>query len=73
MRSHLRDERPELRDLLVVQAPRRLVEQQEPRLGTEGARELDALQRAERKAGDRPARNIGDPDVVEDLERTRVA
>ena len=71
--AHLRDERAELRDLLVVEAAGRLVEQQEPRLGRERARELDALQRPERQSGDRPARDIGDADVVEDLERTRVA
>ena len=38
-------------DLLVVQAAGGLVEQQQPRLRDERARELDALQRPERQAG----------------------
>ena len=69
----LRMKRAELRDLLVVQAAGRLVEQQQLRLGDERARELDALQRAERQAGDRAVRDVGDADVVEDLERAAAA
>ncbi len=59
----------ELRDLFVVQAAGRLVEQQQLRLGDEGARELDPLQRPERQPGRRPSGHVGDPDVVQDLAR----
>ena len=59
----------ELVDLLVVQAARRLVEQQQPRLRDERARELDALERPEREARGRTARDVGDPDVLERLVR----
>ena len=58
------DERRELLDLLVVQAARGLVEQQQPRLRDERARELDALQRAERQPGGGPARDVADADVA---------
>ena len=56
-------------DLLVVQAARGLVEQQQPRLRDERARELDALERPEREARRRTARDVGDPDVLERLVR----
>ena len=59
----------ELRDLFVIQAARRLVEQQQLRLGDQRARELDPLERPERQPRRRPSGDVGDPDVVEDLAR----
>ncbi len=47
--ARLLDEGREPLDLLVAEAAGRLVEQQEARLGDERSRELDALERPERK------------------------
>ena len=63
------DEVAELLDLLVVQPARRLVEEEELRPRDERPRELDPLQRREREADGRAARAVGEPDVVERLER----
>ena len=63
------DERREPLDLLVAEAARRLVEEQEPRLGDEGARELDPLQRPVGKPGGRALGEVLDLDVLEDLAR----
>ena len=54
--ADLADELAELADLVMVEAAGRLVEEEELRLAGERAGELDALLRAERQAGDRPAR-----------------
>src|SRR5918994_2107403 len=63
--ADLLDETAELLDLLVVQPAGGLVEQQQPRLRDEGARQLDALQRPEREArggakGERAPADVGD-------------
>src|SRR5690606_13467785 len=46
------DEAAERADLFVIEAARGLVEEEKPRLGREGACELDALLRAEGQSGD---------------------
>src|SRR5512132_174761 len=63
------DQRAELAHLLVVEAPGRLVEQQEPGAGDEGAGELDALQRSEGQARRRAVRQVGKAQIVEGLVR----
>ena len=70
--ADLLDEAAEIRDLLVVEPSGRLVEQQQLGLRDERAGELDALQRPEREARDRPLRDRSQPDVVEHLERLGV-
>ncbi len=47
--ARLGDEARQPLDFLVAQAAGRLVEQQQPGLGDEGARELDSLQRRVRQ------------------------
>src|SRR5881394_3503014 len=47
------NQRADRADLLMVQAARRLIEQEQLRLGGERPCELDALLRAERQRGDR--------------------
>jgi len=47
------DQRTDSADLFVIEAARRLIQQQELRLGRERARELDALLRAERQRRNR--------------------
>src|SRR5215208_1486295 len=61
------DQQPEVADLLVVEAAGGLVEQQQPRLRGERARDLDALERAEREPDRRVVRNLAQPEVAERL------
>src|SRR3954447_2284426 len=58
---------PELLHLLVVQPPGRLVQQQELRARSEGARQLDALHRPEWKSSGRPLSEGGEPQLAEQL------
>ena len=64
---------PSALDLLVVQAARRLVEQQQLGLGGQGARQLDALLRAERQVGDRASRHAPRSSSSRDQRRRLVA
>jgi hypothetical protein len=69
--ADLLDELAELPDLLVVEATRRLVEQEQPGLRDERAGELDALLDPVRKRRRREVRAVAQPHHVEDLERLR--
>ena len=70
--ADLLDELTQLRDLLVVQPAGRLVEQEEPRLRDERARELDPLLDPVRQRRRREERPVAQPDDVEHRERVRV-
>ena len=69
--ARARDELGERLDLLVAEAARRLVEQQEARLRDERPGELDALARRVRQPGDGPFRESLELEVLEDLAQPR--
>ncbi len=56
------DQRAEFRDLFVIEAAGRLVEQQQQRPGGKRARQLDALARAQRQTRRRPFCHVLQPD-----------
>ena len=64
------DQRPQLLDLLVVEAARRLVEQEQLRAGGERTGELDPLLRAVGKLGRLVVREAGEADVLDELARS---
>ena len=61
------DQRAQPVDLVVVEAARRLVEQQQLRPRRERARKLDALLDAERQIGDAALRDVGQIEEVDQL------
>src|SRR5438067_5097022 len=65
--AHPADQRAELSDLLVVQASRRLVQEQQPRPRCERAGKLDAFLGAEGELARRPIGEGGQADIAEDL------
>ena len=67
--ADLLDEHAELRHLLVVQPARRLVEEEQARLGDERPRELDALLGPVRQRSSGEERPLAQADDVERLER----
>ena len=71
--ADLLDEGAELGDLLVVQPARGLVEEEEPWLRHERARQLDALLDAVGQRRGRELRALAESDDVENLERVRLA
>src|SRR5256885_2995410 len=71
--AHPADQRAELSDLLVVEASRRLVQEQQPRPRCERAGKLDALLGAEGELSRRPVGEGGQADVAEDLSRAAAA
>ncbi len=63
------DEVSELADLLVIEPAGGLVEQEQGRLGRESARELDSLERAERKSTGKPLAEFAELEIFEDMLR----
>ena len=70
--AHALDERAQVLDLLVTEAARRLVEEQQPRRGRKRTRELDALLRPVRQPGGGPVPQRMEVDVEEDVFRRLV-